>query len=372
SDTVPQGNVIAQSPAAGAIVLYGSVVTLTVSSGRCPVAVPDLRGQIRSTAEQMLRAAGLAVGTVSVACSNEVPIAAVIDQTPSAGTVVAPGTQVNFSVATGPCPVAVPQVIGLSLTDAEALITTSGLAVGAVTSVCSDSAAVGAVVSQSVPGGTQVMPGSAVNLVTASGPCAEPGVTVPNLIGRTQTNAQTSVTEAGLTLGSVIPQCSDTVAAGLVISQSPEPNSSVGSGTAVNLVVSSGPCAPPDDNGSGEENSAVNWGTQAPADRVIMSLLYDGFNGVDQDGDGKLTPEEALAVISGMSEASFRQIDLNGDQQLTRQELEAYLGIGGPLGCVRRLFVKNLLTVAGGDLLLSGLGLALLGMAALRRSPVSG
>ncbi|HPU97499.1 MAG TPA: PASTA domain-containing protein, partial [Candidatus Hydrogenedentes bacterium] len=285
SDTVPQGNVIAQSPAAGAIVLYGSVVTLTVSSGRCPVAVPDLRGQIRSTAEQMLRAAGLAVGTVSVACSNEVPIAAVIDQTPSAGTVVAPGTQVNFSVATGPCPVAVPQVIGLSLTDAEALITTSGLAVGAVTSVCSDSAAVGAVVSQSVPGGTQVMPGSAVNLVTASGPCAEPGVTVPNLIGRTQTNAQTSVTEAGLTLGSVIPQCSDTVAAGLVISQSPEPNSSVGSGTAVNLVVSSGPCAPPDDNGSGEENSAVNWGTQAPADRVIMSLLYDGFNGVDQDGD---------------------------------------------------------------------------------------
>ncbi|MBP9004528.1 MAG: hypothetical protein KBH78_12990, partial [Candidatus Hydrogenedentes bacterium] len=60
-------------------------------------------------------------------------------------------------------------------------------------------------------------------------------------------------------------------------------------------------------------------------------------------------------------------IDANGDNQLSQDELRDYLNIGGLFGCVRRLFVKDLLVSAGGDLLLAGLGLALLAVATTRK-----
>ncbi len=68
-------------------------------------------------------------------------------------------------------------------------------------------------------------------------------VLVPNTTGLTQAAASAAITGAGLSVGTVTTQSSATVAAGLVISESPVAKSSVASGSAVNLVVSSGPLA---------------------------------------------------------------------------------------------------------------------------------
>src|SRR5437762_5273043 len=70
-----------------------------------------------------------------------------------------------------------------------------------------------------------------------------PTVLVPNVVGQMQAAATSAITSAGLTLGTVTMQSSTTVAPGNVISQSPAAGTSVASGLAVNLVVSSG--APP-------------------------------------------------------------------------------------------------------------------------------
>ena len=64
---------------------------------------------------------------------------------------------------------------------------------------------------------------------------------MPNVVGLTQSAATTAITNAGLVLGTVTQQASATVAAGNVISQSPSAGGSVASGSAVNLVVSTGP-----------------------------------------------------------------------------------------------------------------------------------
>jgi RHS repeat-associated protein len=82
-----------------------------------------------------------------------------------------------------------------------------------------------------------------VNLVVSSGP---PQVAVPNVVGQTQAAATTAITGAGLVVGTVTQQSSNTVAAGNVISESPTAGTLVNVGSAVNLVVSSGPPqAPP-------------------------------------------------------------------------------------------------------------------------------
>ena len=64
---------------------------------------------------------------------------------------------------------------------------------------------------------------------------------VPNVVGLTQAAATTAITGAGLVVGTVTTPASGTVAAGNVISESPAAGTSVSAGSAVNLVVSSGP-----------------------------------------------------------------------------------------------------------------------------------
>jgi Bacterial Ig domain/PASTA domain len=65
--------------------------------------------------------------------------------------------------------------------------------------------------------------------------------TVPNVVGLTQAGASSAIADAGLKLGTVTTTTSTTVPAGSVISQNPAAGTKVASGTAVALVVSSGP-----------------------------------------------------------------------------------------------------------------------------------
>jgi beta-lactam-binding protein with PASTA domain len=71
-----------------------------------------------------------------------------------------------------------------------------------------------------------------------------PTVPVPNVVGQMQAAAASAITGAGLTLGTVTPQSSSTVASGNVISESPTAGTKVASGSAVSLVVSTGSPAP--------------------------------------------------------------------------------------------------------------------------------
>ena len=68
-------------------------------------------------------------------------------------------------------------------------------------------------------------------------------VTVPNVVNQTQAAATTAITGAGLVVGTVTQQSNATVPAGSVSSQNPASGVGVPAGSAVNLVVSTGPVA---------------------------------------------------------------------------------------------------------------------------------
>ena len=86
--------------------------------------------------------------------------------------------------------------------------------------------------------------------VTISVQAAPVTVTVPNVVGMSQSAAESTITGAGLTVGTVTEAASQTVPAGAVLSQNPAAGASVARDSAVNLVVSSGPTGggqlPPD------------------------------------------------------------------------------------------------------------------------------
>ena len=140
--------------------------------------------------------------------------------------------------------VSVPNIVGMTEAAAATAATGAGLVLGAVAVQSSDTVATGSVIGQGPIAGTSLNVGSAVNLVVSSGPAM---VSVPNVVGMTQAAAITAMRGHGLVrrkwiqLGTVTTQSSSTVAAGSVISESPAAGTSVNVGSAVDLVVSSGP-----------------------------------------------------------------------------------------------------------------------------------
>ncbi len=242
SSAVPAGSVIAQNPFAGTQVSSGSAVNLTVSSGPPPVNVPNVVGLTPVGATNALASSGLVVGATSLATSSTVVAGNVISQSPGAGTQVAPGSAVNLLISSGPPqPVTVPDVVGQTRQTATNTIIASGLIAGPITNAFSSIVPAGLVISESPAAGVSVPSGSTVYLIVSSGP---PPVIVPNVVGHTQGDAITTITNVGLLIGTTSMVTSTTVAQGLVISQLPTAGTQVANGSAVNLVISTGPPAP--------------------------------------------------------------------------------------------------------------------------------
>jgi serine/threonine-protein kinase len=95
----PAGVVINSRPPAGTTLLPGSDVTLVVSVGAPTISVPDLRGLTREEADSALVAAGLALGTAIRRTSDATEPGTVLEQSPGPGTLSAPGTTVNVTIA---------------------------------------------------------------------------------------------------------------------------------------------------------------------------------------------------------------------------------------------------------------------------------
>jgi beta-lactam-binding protein with PASTA domain len=136
--------------------------------------------------------------------------------------------------------VVVPSVVNLTQSAATTGITNAGLVVGTVTTASSATVPSGSVISQSPTAGTSVASGSAVNLVVSTGPQL---VVVPSAVNLTQAAATSAITDAGLVVGTITTASSATVPSGSVISQNPPSGTSAAVGSAVSLVVSTGPAA---------------------------------------------------------------------------------------------------------------------------------
>ena len=118
-DTVPEGDVLAQSPPAGSPVEEGSVVAVTLSLGIEQVDVPDMVGGTVEDATAALEAVRLSP-TVTEEWSDEYPErGTVISQGVAAGEAVDALTQVPLVVSRGPLSIQVPDLRGMSVQQAR-------------------------------------------------------------------------------------------------------------------------------------------------------------------------------------------------------------------------------------------------------------
>ena len=230
-----------------------------------PVTVPNVVNLTQAAANTAITGAGLVVGTVTQQSSATVPAGSVSSQNPTAGVGVTAGSAVNLVVSTGaaplPGPVMVPNVLNLTQAAAKAAINGASLVLGTISQQSSTTVPAGNVISQNPTAGTSVVAGSAVSLVVSTGPVA-----VPNVVNLTQAAATTAITYAGLAIGTVSTESNATVPSGSVISQNPSAGTNVAAGSAVALVVSTGPTTPPPpppSNDSGGGGGSLGVGSLA-------------------------------------------------------------------------------------------------------------
>ncbi|MBN1788390.1 MAG: PASTA domain-containing protein [Sedimentisphaerales bacterium] len=118
-------------------------------------------------------------------------------------------------------------------------------------------------------------------------------VTVPDITGMSQADANTAIEAVGLTVGIIITQCSDTVPAGDVISQDPNAGTSAPIGSAVDLLVSSGQPSVPDVTGMIE--SAAIAAISAVAD---ISYGSSSTTCSDTAGPGEVISQSETGTVA--------------------------------------------------------------------------
>ena len=164
-DNVVSGAVISQEPEAGALLYPGESVRLEVSLGRAFVTVPDVVLRTRNEAMLEIEGAGLTLGDVQLEISDEVPVGAVIRQSPGGGESAPPFSEVALTVSGESA--AVPSLENLTIELARAALAASGLQLGEVIPRESEIES-GLVLEQSLEPGTRVLWGTAVDITVSA------------------------------------------------------------------------------------------------------------------------------------------------------------------------------------------------------------
>jgi eukaryotic-like serine/threonine-protein kinase len=124
SSTIPVGVVISTNPVAGASWPQPKPVSIAVSAGP---PLPNFVGQQFSAAQGVAQAGGYQLQQQSVASSQ--PPQTIVGQSPAAGTPISKGEVVVVQVSSGPPQVAIPDVDGLTVTQATAELESAGFSV---------------------------------------------------------------------------------------------------------------------------------------------------------------------------------------------------------------------------------------------------
>ncbi len=156
--SVAEGSVISVDPAPDTELKRNAAVTLLVSLGPRPVAVPAVVGQPVDPAKAAIGDVGLKA-KVTEKFDEAVAAGVVISQDPEPGT-ADKGSVVTIVVSKGPPLVPVPEVTGKNVGEAQALVTAAGL----VPSVQQLPGGPGTVLRQSPGGGDKAPKGSTITL----------------------------------------------------------------------------------------------------------------------------------------------------------------------------------------------------------------
>ncbi len=223
---------------AGLVVIIAIFVGVILGKNAKKIEVPNFVGMNYNDeiAGNALYTENFVFETVSVYSSDAEP-GVVLTQNPEANTKIRKGKTVKLEIAYNDDSVLISGIVGLSADEAQAKLKQSGFTVKVITKY--DKNAKEGIVFDSYPvEGSYGEKGSLVTIYVATN--TNPDATnVPNVVGYSKDIATKLIESAGFKVGNVTEANSDKEK-GVVISQSPEGDSTAEAGASVSLVVSNG------------------------------------------------------------------------------------------------------------------------------------
>ncbi|MFW6689904.1 Stk1 family PASTA domain-containing Ser/Thr kinase [Streptomyces sp. MAR4 CNX-425] len=158
SEELPAGRVISTDPEDGEKIKAGRAVSMVVSRG-APIEVPDVIGDDRTDAADELREEGLTVEVAEETVYSEEDAGTVAETSPEPGAELGEGDKVTLTLSKGPELLEVPDVVDMSVDDAEQTLEDAGFSVNVNQIFFGDT-----VWRQSVDGGDEAPRGSEITL----------------------------------------------------------------------------------------------------------------------------------------------------------------------------------------------------------------
>jgi serine/threonine-protein kinase len=203
------------------------------------VEVPSVTGVSFDAAMKALSARGLEGRKGDVRLDKDHPAGIVIIQSPFPGDKVKKGRRVYLTVSGGEQLASVPAVKGRTLRDAKFALERQGLKLGAVDYRPSDSFPQNTVVEQSPGPGATMKRDGFVSVVVSQGSTFEK-TPVPEVTGKSLTEAKALLAASGLRLGNITYIPSAELLPNTVVEQFPRKGDLVPAGQAVDLFVVQG------------------------------------------------------------------------------------------------------------------------------------
>lgn len=220
----------------------------------------------------------------------------ILEQDVKAGDTVKRGSQINVVIAgkgdnTSEM-VKIPSVIGKTKSSAKSTLESAGFSVTFEYGDYNDSVAEDVVTAQSPSAKKQAAKGSTVTVTLSPG---QKPITVPNVVGASQSHAESALAGAGLKYTYADSQYSDTVPAGSVISQT-KSGETVAAGTTITLTLS---------KGKQEISTNVSKGISYSGEGTVVKAEYKlvGKSGTVYD-KGSYENTSSFTVSGTMKEAT--------------------------------------------------------------------
>jgi len=210
-----------------AIVLIGGGY-FALSPNSTSLKVPNVVGLTEVEARSLLKDFNV---NIQHAPDAQIPVNRIASQLPLATSDAKSGSSVTLTISDGPGNTTVPVgIIGLSLEEARYKLTAAGLLISQTIATDSDQAP-GVVLSVNPIPGTTITAGSGVTLEIASG-----NVQVPSLVGLSEINAKTVLTQAGFLIREITAS-DPSKQNGEVLAQAPDAGATKTIGSVVTITI---------------------------------------------------------------------------------------------------------------------------------------
>jgi len=200
------------------------------------LAVPNTLAKRYEEAKEMLEKQGLEVIKAGEIHDSRLPFGYVVDQNPRPNRLVKKGRRVYLTISAGEREIQVPNLIGLSETNAIERLKSFGLRIGDIEYEYVPDELADVVIEQSKPAHSLIRSSEPIDITVSLGEPTEK-VTVPSLFGKTLETARREIQKAGLKVGEITYKVNNNFLPNTVLNQTPEPGDDVKFGDKIDLMV---------------------------------------------------------------------------------------------------------------------------------------